>query len=346
MPTVSKSFHDDYIKTNAKLRNDLGLKPILQRFGTGCCAWCAAVAGKWRFGEQPDEVFHRHDNCACTVTYENGRERQDVWSKRTWNDTDPEEVERLAPKPAVNSEERAREIEERGLRGLTLAGKRDIINSDLGEFKQRLRSDPNMTSEYYNAIKDKFSHGADTAKAAFSRYVPTVSVENAAYAGGAYYDPTTGKINMSYAKDLYNPRGVGATWFHEHGHLIDDAAGGLSSDKAFYDALFKDKRDYTTATRHLYGTKDINEAYRAISDELQDIRLHSAVSDIFNGLSVGKIRGCGYHDQGYWTDEKVCQEAFAHMYEAQFDRARYEQMKHYFPTALARFEELLGGAVK
>ena len=25
--------------------------------------------------------------------------------------------------------------------------------------------------------------------------------------------------------DLNNLRGVGATWFHEHGHLIDDALG-------------------------------------------------------------------------------------------------------------------------
>ena len=25
-----------------------------------------------------------HDNCDCTVTFENGRKRQDVWSKREW----------------------------------------------------------------------------------------------------------------------------------------------------------------------------------------------------------------------------------------------------------------------
>lgn len=26
----------------------------------------------------------RHDNCGCSVTYENGRQRQDVWSRRKW----------------------------------------------------------------------------------------------------------------------------------------------------------------------------------------------------------------------------------------------------------------------
>ncbi|MDO4281759.1 MAG: hypothetical protein Q4C56_09025 [Peptococcaceae bacterium] len=37
----------------------------------------------------------------------------------------------------------------------------------------------------------------------------------------------------------------------------------------------------------------------------------------------------------------VCEEAFAHMFEAQFDEIRYKEMKRYFPGALAYFEEKL-----
>ena len=124
---VSKSFHDDYIRENAEVRSRLGFKCYLNRVAaTGCCKWCTDIAGRYVYGDHPDEVFHRHDNCGCTVTYENGRERQDVWSKRKWQE-DPAEVLRDAQQPVVNSQERAAEIEQTALSRLTLAGERDIL---------------------------------------------------------------------------------------------------------------------------------------------------------------------------------------------------------------------------
>ena len=67
----------------------------------------------------PEDVFRRHDNCDCRTILENGRERQDVCSKRTW------EVPETGPgaeSPAVFTEEQAKTIEQRNLqqfRGLT-----------------------------------------------------------------------------------------------------------------------------------------------------------------------------------------------------------------------------------
>ncbi len=99
--TVAKSFHDDYIRTNARVRNDLGFKCYLDRVAArGCCAWCTGIAGRYVYGDHPADIFRRHDNCSCTVAFENGRERQDVWSKRTW---DAKEIERVAARPAVMS---------------------------------------------------------------------------------------------------------------------------------------------------------------------------------------------------------------------------------------------------
>lgn len=110
--TAARSFHDDYIRENASVRTDLGFKCYLDRIAApGCCKWCTSVAGRYVYGDHPDEVFHRHDNCACTVTFENGRERQDVWSKRTWDAHDPKEIERLASAETVFSEEEASSIE-------------------------------------------------------------------------------------------------------------------------------------------------------------------------------------------------------------------------------------------
>ena len=100
---VSMSFHDDYIKENARIRAKLGFKCYLNRVAAaGCCKWCTDIAGRYVYGDQPDDVFHRHDNCGCTVTYEHGRKRQDVWSKRTWQ-ASPLEVMRNGFQPARNS---------------------------------------------------------------------------------------------------------------------------------------------------------------------------------------------------------------------------------------------------
>ncbi len=126
--TVAKSFHDDYIKTNAKLRNDLGFKCYLDRVAaTGCCAWCTRIAGRYVYGEHPDDIFRRHDNCSCTVTFENGRQRQDVWSKRSWDAQDPKEIERVASRPAGLTQQQAEQLQEIMMNGLTMPGNGSII---------------------------------------------------------------------------------------------------------------------------------------------------------------------------------------------------------------------------
>lgn len=81
--TVAKSFHDDYIRENAKFRANAGLKCWIVRTTDGnCCKWCTQVAGRYEYGTEPDDVYRRHDNCGCITVYENGRMRQDVWSKK------------------------------------------------------------------------------------------------------------------------------------------------------------------------------------------------------------------------------------------------------------------------
>lgn len=126
---VNMSFHDDYMKENAKIRAKLGFKCYLNRVAAaGCCKWCTDIAGRYVYGDQPEDVFRRHDNCGCTVTFENGRERQDVWSKRTWQ-ASPLEVMRAGFKPVRNSRAQAAKINETAQDGLTLVGERDIIRS-------------------------------------------------------------------------------------------------------------------------------------------------------------------------------------------------------------------------
>lgn len=106
----------------------------------GCCPWCAKIAGRYVYGDEPHDVFRRHDNCDCTVTFENGRKRQDVWSKREWEapEADAGAVERV-----VLTEEQARKLQEKHqLKRLTNGEKHDIMNIRLDNIKTAVTGSP------------------------------------------------------------------------------------------------------------------------------------------------------------------------------------------------------------
>lgn len=131
---ITRSFYDDYVETNVKYRSEAGLECFIIRSDHGgCCKWCAALAGKYRYPEEvPKDVYRRHDNCTCTVTYTNGRKAQDVWSK-TSRELPAEERERMKQigfkKPTISAEERERMLIA-GMKKpqrLDIAGKSGII---------------------------------------------------------------------------------------------------------------------------------------------------------------------------------------------------------------------------
>ncbi len=223
----------------------------------------------------------------------------------------------------------------------------DIMESDLGAFKERLRSDNNINEDYYTVLKDRFSHGTNNAKAAFTKYVPAKSVENPLFNSVAQYNRKTQKISMNYGVDLKNNRGAGVTWFHEHGHLIDDMAGSISDSEEFLKLLSEDALNYRKVYGKRHHLNTFDKVDHAISHELSDVKRHSGVSDILQGVTHGNISGISGHALEYWTNSKnITGEAFAHMYEAQFDTVRYEEMKKYFPKSLKYFERLLKEAVR
>ena len=127
--TIARSFHDDYIEKNAAFRSSAGLKCYITRNAAAkCCEWCTRMAGRYRYGEEPQDVYRRHDNCSCTVTYESGRKRQDVWSKRTWEVPGKDAG---ASKPAVFSQEQAQTLQdEKGLTKPAGSGKMKLADSD------------------------------------------------------------------------------------------------------------------------------------------------------------------------------------------------------------------------
>ncbi len=90
----SEAFFDDFVRTNAQVRQEMGLKTIITRtVFPGCCSWCEEMAGTYEYGKEPPDIYRRHENCRCEVTYQTDRTSQNVWTKRTWEST-PEELER------------------------------------------------------------------------------------------------------------------------------------------------------------------------------------------------------------------------------------------------------------
>ena len=142
---VVVSMHDDFIEANAKFRSGAGLQCFVTRVTDGsCCPWCTRLAGRYRYPEDiPDEIFRRHDNCGCTVTYENGRKRQDVWSKRTWEVPDEEAG---SQKPTVLSREQGQKLQaDNAPKRLTGGGESGIINIEIDELTPCLKD--NKTGE-------------------------------------------------------------------------------------------------------------------------------------------------------------------------------------------------------
>lgn len=110
---ITESFYDDYIAENVKFRNNAGLRCYITRSVSGnCCKWCSALAGKYAYSNAPPDIYRRHDNCHCTVTYENGKKRQDVWSKKTWQ---VKETSKENYKPVKLSSEQAKALEQKNL---------------------------------------------------------------------------------------------------------------------------------------------------------------------------------------------------------------------------------------
>ena len=202
-------------------------------------------------------------------------------------------------------------------------------------------------ADYAIELANRFEAGSENARKAFIKYVRSDSVADDKYLKDPCFKPTTGKVYMNFAKDAQNACGIGSTFFHEHGHLIDyySCSGKnytSAQSSAFSEALSEDFKKLVHDARD-FGRYSEKEAYRRIRDTLL-LRPHDthAVSDICSGLSLGQCKGAVDHRLSYWLKQGAVEtEAFAHMFQAQFFPEQLTSMNQYFPKALEEFERLL-----
>lgn len=116
--TVTMAFHDDYVRDNAEFRSDAGFPCFIDRIADGgCCKWCAAMAGHYEFGEEPPDMWCRHDNCRCEIVYANGYKVQSLrGTKKSWDiKTDHSYEEYRAKQPDKKTAESAEKYEPKTL---------------------------------------------------------------------------------------------------------------------------------------------------------------------------------------------------------------------------------------
>ncbi len=67
----------DTIHKNGRLQNGAGLKPVVIRVADPrCCEWCQSIAGVYNYEdvkETGNDVWLFHDNCRCSLEFDNGR---------------------------------------------------------------------------------------------------------------------------------------------------------------------------------------------------------------------------------------------------------------------------------
>ena len=110
-----EAFFDDFIDSNAKFRENAGLKSkLIRKAEANCCKWCANLEGVFDYDNAPEDIYRRHEFCRCIVTYQSEKTSQNVWSKKTWQST-PEELQRrenAGKAPPISVEERLGQLEQ------------------------------------------------------------------------------------------------------------------------------------------------------------------------------------------------------------------------------------------
>lgn len=157
-----------------------------------------------------------------------------------------------------------------------------------------------------------------------------------------YYDSDEKCLYLDIPGDVNDIEGSGTGLFHESGHAIDHALGGgqyLSNNKDFRNCLIKDCNTLIKKFKSdpIWGRKFMN-LIKTSPDAF-------SVSDILEGITDGRISGgCG-HGKEYWKEDEfvVCNEAFAHFFEASMGAApnRLKYIKIVFPEAYNKYLEMI-----
>ena len=152
----ARSIPAETIESNVQFELHAGMRLRIIRSSNGkCCAWCSSVAGEYYADEAPDDIYKRHDNCNCTVTYISEKGRQDAHTK-AW--IRQEEVDarraRIAGDQAyieqLKQERKLRKISATGENRFSKGFTKKALNKHFGPNGKHIEQYPGWTQEKYN----------------------------------------------------------------------------------------------------------------------------------------------------------------------------------------------------
>lgn len=198
---------------------------------------------------------------------------------------------------------------------------------------------------YGDVISARHDAADENVRKVFDNYAEQVVIKTSNYPedGVAFYDPKPASrgVYFNAEADKNNPRGSGSTYFHEIGHMIDNASqdynGNLSDNPEFSQALAEDVQSMLDMYR-----KMTPEQKEYTNQYLFQDKCHS-LSDLVDGISGGELSGKYGHDRSYWEDfTKIPKEAFAHFFEASMGGGEKKQiLSECFPKAMSIFNDMI-----
>lgn len=205
---------------------------------------------------------------------------------------------------------------------------------------------------YEEVVSSRHESADPAVRSVFDRFAGELVVQNADYPADqtAHYSPYGTAdhprgVYYNAGADLTNPRGPGSTYYHELGHMIDNASteyqGNLSNTAEFGDALMEDGRNILS----IYESMTDEQKENFVSVISQDYA-HST-SDLIDAVTGGQLYGRYGHSREYWQYPGNLQaEAFAHFFEASMGGGgKKDLLSNLFPTAFGKFSEMIESLV-
>ena len=263
---------------------------------------------------------------------------------------------------------------EYGVQGEIEAAKEILINNVEPKEKEIIKNKLEKMKFYAEGLKDsdkaeflsEYNKASPESKAFIEKYGKTMKMNCYENTGG-YYSPSDNMIHFNLNAPRAESLEIGysknmVAFFHETGHWLDYNA--LGQGKAIREGLpkliellIKDALNYTnsfldgkgTVTNFARNTKAEKALFHQISYEIwEKSSTNSNISDIFEGVTNGKIVDGYGHGLSYWKRPKQLEkEAIAEMFETMATSGtREEAMEKYFPSAYRYFKSYIQELLK
>lgn len=235
----------------------------------------------------------------------------------------------------------------------TIRNQETVKNIEENDKESETKNPEDMTYEEY--LRYRYENAVDeNTKKFYEKYLENIRIKDDDYDETAYYNGFWNHIKYNIDDDSTDPRGVGSTYYHEVGHLVDDQSdlfGYTSTDNSydFYEKLNEDLDNYIDKIMDDKGYTDKQDAYDDLSDWLwDDPDMKNGVSDIVLGLTDGEAGGKWGHSDDYYNSRSISKEAFAHFFEAgmETDSKKLDYLKEVFPTAYEEYQKMLEDELK